>query len=310
MKSIDRIAIIGAGTMGHGIGQAFASSGLPTVLNDVNDERLDHARRMIESNLRMLFEEGEMESGEAEKILSNIRLTTNLKEAVSDADMVVEAVFEDPDVKREVFTKLDPLCSKDAIFASNTSGLNIFEIAPGIRPDRILITHWFTPPHIIPLVEVVKGPKTLDTVVTSVVELLKSVGKLPVVIPRYIPNFIVNSVQNAIGATCLNLMLQGIEPRDIDTALRASLGIRMPILGQMQSLDFNGLDLIYTIAKGAGLSMPQLEELVLNGCLGVKTSKGFYDYGGRKEEEITRDRDRKFLKIIKNLEELDYLKGV
>jgi len=304
-QNVKRVAVIGAGVMGHSIAQVFAQAGISVHLVDLKDDLLAHALKLVKSNLQTLAEYGRVSSQEIPVILERIRPMTDLASAVKEVDFVLEAVVEIPEVKKKVFAQLEAACPKKAVLASNTSGLEIFKIIEVKDPSRVVVTHWFAPPHIIPLVEVVPGPATAPDVLQFAATLMERIGKKPLVMKQFVKRFIVNRIQNAIILTALEMMKNGwATPEQIDLAVKTSLGIRLPIVGIVQSLDFTGLHLIHDIMKGSGANNPLIEEKVKQGHLGASTSKGIYDYGGRSEEEILRKRDLLYLKT------LDFLEGV
>ncbi len=293
---IKAVLVIGAGTMGHSIAQVYAHAGIEVNLVDINQGALDHAMNLIKSNLNTLAEFKRVNTNEIPNILDRIHPSTDLPNAAKKADLVVEAVSEVPDLKAEIFSQLSEYCSEDTILASNTSSLDIFRIVKVKRPERLVIQHWFAPPHIIPLVEIVPGRKTSKEVVELSVKLLEKIGKKPVVLKKFIDQFIVNKIQNAIGGVLFELLIKRIaNPETIDAAIKHSLGIRLPIVGVIQTLDFTGLDLIYDILKSRGTELSLITDKVEQGHLGAKTGQGFYDYGGKSEEEILKKRDRLYL---------------
>ena len=212
--------------------------------------------------------------------------------------------------KAELFGRLERLCPPRTILASNTSYLNVFEFKTLKRLKKIIITHWYAPPHIIPLVEVVKGPRTSRETVETMKNLLVKLGKKPVVVDRFIPGFIVNRLQRALAREIFHLLDNGYATaEDIDTAVKASLGVRIPILGVVQRYDFAGIDLAYQFMENPSIHLVSedkisetVRRLVDRGFLGVKSGKGFYDYPGQTLEEIMRDRDIKLIKLKNYLE--------
>ncbi|MCD6570632.1 MAG: 3-hydroxyacyl-CoA dehydrogenase family protein [Deltaproteobacteria bacterium] len=305
-RDVKSVVIVGAGTMGHSIAQVFAQAGIDVGLVDINKGALERALRLIKSNLKTLADFGRISSVEIPKILERIHPSTDLAVAAQETDFALEAVVEVPDVKREVFRQLDELCSKDTILASNTSTLDVFSIADIRQPSRLVVSHWFAPPYIIPLVEVVPGPKTSSEVITFTANLMERLGKRPVIMKRFVPSFIVNRIQQAIIITVMEMLENGwATPEDIDLAVKTSLGVRLPIVGAVQTLDFTGLDLIYDIQNSVGMAVGLIKERVEQGHLGVKTSKGIYDYGGRSEEEILQKRDELYLKMLNYLEDIN-----
>jgi len=297
--------VVGAGVMGHSIAQVFSHSGIEVGLVDLNDQALEHAMELIRANLETLAEYGSITADEISTITSRIHPVTELSTAADGCDFVLEAVAEVPDVKKKIFAQLNECCPKDTVLASNTSGLDVFGIVEIDNPERLVITHWFAPPHIIPLVEVVPGPQTSVQVVTFAAELMKSLGKEPIIMKQFVPSFIVNRIQNMIGMTVMEIINNGwAAPEDIDKAVKYTLGIRLPIIGVVQTLDFTGLNLVYDVMKNLGLSNALIEEKVNSNQLGVKSSKGIYDYNGRSEEEILKKRDLMFLKTIDHLQNI------
>ena len=310
-QNVKRVAVIGAGVMGHSIAQVFAQAGILVHLVDLKNDLLTHALQLVKSNLQTLADYGRVSPREIPAVLDRIRPTTDLAGAVREVDFVLEAVAEIPEVKKKVFTQLGAACPKNVVIASNTSGLEIFKIIEVENPSRVVVTHWFAPPHIIPLVEVVPGPATAPDVLQFAAKLMERIGKKPLVMKQFIQRFIVNRIQNAIIGTALEMITNGwATPEQIDLAVKTSLGIRLPIVGVVQSLDFTGLNLVYDMMRGSRTDSPLIEEKVKQGYLGVSTSKGIYDYGGRSEEEILRKRDLLYLKMLDFLESLEAFKPV
>jgi 3-hydroxybutyryl-CoA dehydrogenase len=308
---VRKALVVGAGVMGHSIAQVFATSGIQTNLVDVNRDVLDHAGRLIGFNLETLAEYGRIEKTDIPQIIGRIAFGVDLKEACTDVDFVVEAVAESADIKQKVFAGLEAHTAPGTILASNTSGLDVFNVLKFTDPSRILITHWFAPPHIIPLVEVVPGPTTGPEYMKLAVSLMERLGKRPVVMRQFVQSFIVNRVQNYIGLAVLEMLSNGwATPEEIDRAIKTSLAIRIPVVGLVQSYDFTGLDLVNALIKNSGLSYPIIDNLVKDGRLGAKTGAGFYEYEGRTEEEILRKRDTLYLKMYDFLEGLNGFKPV
>ncbi len=309
--AIRRTAVIGAGTMGHALALVFARHGLPTALVDLDEEVLATARRRIAAALETLAAEGMLEAGAISEILGRIHTTPRLEEACREADFVTEAVVEDPEVKRGLFAALDRIAPPHAILASNTSHLDLFSLVDTGRPEKVLITHWFSPPHLIPLVEVVGGPQTSPETIAAVRGLLAALGKKPLVLRRFLPGFLANRLQAALTQEALFLLENGYATaEELDEAVKQSFALRTPFLGVIQRLDFAGLDLQRAILKNRRYNPPPplersraIEEHVARGRLGVKTGSGFYDYGGRSPEEVFRERDRRLIRLLRLLEE-------
>ena len=310
-KEVKRVVIIGAGTMGHSIAQVFAQAGIEVNLVDIKKDLLDHALKLVRGNLETLASLGRLKVGEIPGILSRVHTTTELTTAAKGVDFALEAVVEIPEVKKEIFKELEQFCPPGAVLASNTSGLDLFNIIEVKDPSRVVIAHWFAPPHIIPLVEVVPGPNTSPAVLQATADLMKRIGKKAVLMKQFVQRFIVNRIQNAIILTVLEMIENNwATPEEIDLAVKASLGIRLPIVGVVQSLDFNGLNLINDVLKSIGKRIPLIEDRVKQGHLGASTSKGIYDYQGRTEAEILRKRDELFFKMLDHLESIGAFKPV
>jgi len=310
-QEVKRVAIVGAGVMGHSIAQVFAQAGIEVNLVDLQVEILERAVQLVKENLRTLADYGKVDPQDIPAIVGRIHPTTELAAAAKEADFALEAVAEIPEVKKKVFQELEDACPEKTVLASNTSGLEIFNIARVKDPSRLVVAHWFAPPHIIPLVEVVPGPKTAPEVLQFTAELMERIGKKPLVMKKFVSRFIVNRIQNAIILAVLEMMENDwATPEEIDLAVKMSLGIRLPVVGVVQSLDFTGLKLVVDVLKSLGMSIPLIEDKVKQGCLGAKTSRGIYDYGGRREEEILRARDTLYLKMLDHLESLGAFKPI
>ena len=304
-SEIKRVLVVGSGVMGSSVAQVFATSDIDVALVDVDPNALSRAMGLIESSLKTLADFGKIPKGEIPSVLSRIEPSTNLIEMAGNVDFVIEAVPEVPKIKKEVFSRLGKLCPENTIIASNTSALDIFSIAEIEKPERMVIAHFFAPAYIIPLVEIVPGSKTSPETVLFTTTLMERVGKNPIVMKRFGPGFIVNRIQRAITETVLEMIEQGlVEPEEIDRAIKLSLGIRLPIVGVVQTMDFNGLDLILDSMRNYGKIFSFIEEKVKKGYLGVKTSRGIYEYQGRSETEILRKRDELCLKMVNYLQEI------
>ena len=315
MSEIRNVTIVGAGTMGHSLAQVFAQGGCSVWLNDVKEGILERAKKLIASNLETLVELGIVGKNQKGPILDRVQTTVKLEEAGKKADFVIEAIIEDEPAKKEMFGRLDKICPPGTILASNTSYMDIFKFVETKRPDKVLIAHWFAPPHIVPLVEIVRGPQTSPDTVDRVKALMLKMGKKPIVISKFLPGFIGNRLQSALGNEVLHLLDEGYAtPEDIDTATKASFALRMPILGLVKRMDFTGLDLSQKIISNATYKIPpqrtkskSVDALVEKGKLGVKTGSGFYEYGGRSTEEIMKERDIKLIRLREFLKEMGEL---
>jgi 3-hydroxybutyryl-CoA dehydrogenase len=305
-KDVRRIIVVGAGTMGHGIAQVFAQAGIEVNLVDLKKDILERADRLIRGNLDLLADHDKVIREDIPAILDRIHFSTNLTSAAEQADFALEAVAEVPEVKRDLFQELSKTCPQGTILASNTSSLNVFEIAKIDRPDRLVVAHWFSPPYIIPLVEVVPGPETTMETLSFTTDLMKSIGKRTVTMKQFVPSFIVNRIQSSVLLTVMKILENGwATPEEIDQAIKLSLGIRLPVAGVAQTFDFTGLNLLYDSLRATSKSPAFLEEKVKQGYLGIKTSRGLYDYQSRSEEEIIQKRDALYLKMLDHLDNIN-----
>ena len=309
---MEKIAIIGAGTMGHCFAMLFAQGGHQVFLHDISEEILERARRLISANLETMAQEEVFDLKERPAVEDRIKCTTDLAQAVAGADLVIEAIIEDVQAKKELFSRLDSLAPPHAVLASNTSYLDIYKFVETNRPDKIIITHWFAPPHIVPLVEIVPGPQTSPQTVAFSKNILDRLGKTTIVLKKYLPGFIANRLQMALNLEVLHLLDNGYATaEEIDAAAKSSFALRTPLIGLVQRFDFTGMDMVQRALKNKSYQPPEVrgrsdavDAMVAQGRMGVMSGKGFYDYQGRSTEEILRERDIKLLKLRKFLEDL------
>ncbi|MGD8562111.1 MAG: 3-hydroxyacyl-CoA dehydrogenase family protein [Desulfarculaceae bacterium] len=310
---MEKVAIIGAGTMGHCFAMLFAQNGHQVCLNDISEDILGRAQKLISANLETLAQAGLFDREERPAVEARIEYTTDLAQATAEADFVIEAIIEDVQAKKELFRKLDRLAPPHAVLASNTSYLDIYKFVETERPEKILITHWFAPPHIIPLVEIVPGPQTSSQTLAFVQKILYRLGKTSIVLKKFLPGFIANRLQMAINLEVLNLLDNGYATaEEIDTAVKNSFALRTPLIGVVQRFDFTGMDMMQRALKNKSYQPPQvkgrseaIDALVAQGRMGVISGQGFYDYQGRSTEEILRERDLRLLKLREFLGELE-----
>jgi len=303
---IKKILVVGAGTMGHSIAMVFAQGGYEVDLVDIKEKALEKALELIHSNLQTLKEAKLISSNAIPKILHRIHPTTSL-DVGEKADLVVEAISEDQKAKKELFHSLDRICPQRTILTSNTSYLNIFQFLKTGRSEKVSIVHWYAPPHLIPLVDVVKGPRTSMETVETLKAILLKLGKRPVVMKKFIPGYIVNRLQRAMAREIFYLLDRGYaSPEEIDTAVKNCLGVRIPVVGVVQRYDFTGLDMALTFERNPSIHLVSrkvipktLAKLVKKGHLGVKSGKGFYDYSSRRMSDVLRERDIKLIETLK-----------
>lgn len=300
------IAVVGGGLMGHGIALVLALGGHRVRVTDTNAGTLAAVPGLVASALGTLRDAGAVdEAWTAERARDAIRLCGDLPDAVAGAALVIEAITERPDAKRALFAELDRLCGPEAILASNTSYLDIFPLIPEARQSRAIVAHWYTPPYIVDLVDVVPGPRTDAAVVEFVRDLVVGLGQVPIVLKRFIPGYVANRIQSAIAAEVYDLLDEGIaSPREIDDAIVHGLALRIPVLGHLAKADFTGLELQRHALANASYQPPGsrtrssvLDALCEAGRTGVMAGRGFFDWGGRPPEELFRERDRKLLAL-------------
>lgn len=311
-KSIETVAVLGLGTMGHSIAQTFAAAGCTVRCYDEQSAAGETLADRIEANLQRMAEAGVVEADSIKQTLERIEVCSSEASAVAGAEFVTEAVAEDLAVKQELFARIEAHADGEAILASNSSSFPITKIATAMRtPERAILTHWFNPPHIVPVVEVVPGQKTQDAATQTTVELLRRIGKLPIRLNMEIPGFLVNRVQMAMYREIWDLLERGIaDPDQIDLAIQGSMGFRLALIGPLEVNDFAGLDVssrVYEILIPEVRSDTQLpshiKKLVDAGHLGVKTGKGIYDYTPEDIKRRQARRDRRYLALIKLLQD-------
>lgn len=282
---MSRLAVVGAGSMGAQIAQQAALHGVEVRLQDVNGEQLTRGAESNRSLLQRRVEKGRMTADEMEAALARVHQITELTEAVADADVVIEAVVERLEAKLRVFAELGRLAPAHAILASNSSTMGISKLAPASgRPDRCCNMHFFYPPLVMELVEVVRGPETSDATVERAMAFARSMGRTPVLLHREIDGFIVNRILHMASQEAYRLLDSGVASfEDIDTAVEK--GLNWP-MGPFRLGDFSGLDVTYnarlhmyqTTGDERYRPSPQLEAKVKAGNLGRKTGRGWYDY--------------------------------
>ncbi|MEM3204593.1 MAG: 3-hydroxyacyl-CoA dehydrogenase/enoyl-CoA hydratase family protein [Saccharolobus sp.] len=288
VEDIKKILVVGAGTMGHGIAEVAAISGYQVYLSDISQDILNNALEKIRWSLSKLQERGQIKES-IEAIVSRIKPVVGLDKSVSDADFSIEASPERLDLKRQVFSKLDELLPPHAILATNTSSLPITKIAETTRrPDKVVGMHFFNPPVLMQLVEVMKGEKTSDETAMIVYQLAKRMGKQPIMINKDIPGYIVNRILGGINvAACILVEKKVADYKEVDAVARYKLGFPM---GVFELIDYTGIDVAYYVSKsreelGIKDDIPicsLIEEKFKKNELGVKTGKGFYTYPGNK----------------------------
>lgn len=311
-EDIRSIAVLGTGMMGPGIALLFAGAEYATTVWGRTDDSVGRGRRNFRRNTGDLVRAGVLTLEEASSIDARLKETTSLEAAVKAADLVVEAVAEDLDLKQSLFAELERLCPSHTILASSTSTLLPTDLSAKMQHrERMLVAHFWNPAYLVPLVEVCGSGHTSDEVSRTTVELLRTVGKEPILMKKEVPGFIGNRIQHAMNREAISLVENGVvDPKDIDKAILASFGPRFAHLGLLEYLDFCGLDLIESIQRYlyADLDctsgeMRLVEEKVAAGELGVKSGRGFFDWSDRDLDDVRARRDREFVRRLKQRQE-------
>jgi len=309
-EQVKRVGVIGAGTMGHGIAQAYAQEGYPVAITDVSKSALTGVKDRVKSNLRTLAHEGLIPEKEIDNIMARITVVDSLENAVRDADLVTEAVFEDLPTKTRIFQEMEKYCSPECILASNTSSFPMTQISSQMeKPDRAIVTHWMNPPYLVPLVEVVPGEKTSEETYETAYEILLKIKKVPVKVQKEVLGFLINRIQTAMNREVYHLAEIGAaSAEDIDRAVVTSLGFRLAFLGPLLVRDLAGLDVSYKVDETLLAELDSsiqpnrlLKDIVDRGEHGAKTGKGFFSYTPESLAEIIRERDRRFIHLLKEL---------
>jgi len=306
LANIKKISILGAGTMGPGIAMSYALFGYEIGIWSKEPELFPSAQAVVKKSLETLADFGTISADQIPGAIARIHYCEDMNKALENTDYVIEAIIENVNAKRALYEELDKILPDDVIIASNTSILNIFELMPKRRQPNTIIAHWFAPPHVVPLVEVVKGEETSDQTVNATLGILKKIDKQPVLLKRYVPGFIINRLQMILGKEVYYLLDNGyVSAEDLDAAVKASLAPRMMVLGLVQRIDFTGLDMSARNLENKQYQQPpedprpaSIFDRVARGELGVKSGKGFFDYSGMKKEDIMKIRDERLLKAF------------
>jgi 3-hydroxybutyryl-CoA dehydrogenase len=283
---INRVGVVGAGTMGNGIAQVAAQIGCEVVMRDIEDGFVQRGMKNIEKFLSKSVEKGKLDAKEKDGILGRIKGTTDMSQ-LSDVDFVIEAVVEDLDLKKAVFAELDELCGPEVILASNTSSMSLTEIAAATkRPDKVCGMHFFNPVPLMRLVEVIRGYSTSDETVAITTDFAESMGKITVEVKKDTPGFIVNRIMIPHMLEAIKIVEQGIATiEDVDVAVKNGLNYPM---GPFELMDLTGIDICYFVAEyfykelnkeSKWVSPNLLKTMIRAGKLGRKTGGGWYDYG-------------------------------
>lgn len=292
MPQLNKITVLGSGIMGHGIAQISAMNGYQVVLRDIEQKFLDSAMDKIKWSLDKLVEKNKIKKEESEKIYGRINPIVDLKDALIDTDLLIEAVPEDLNLKKKVYSEVDQFAEEKTVYASNTSTLPISEISQlTSRPDRFIGLHFFNPPQLMKLVEVIPGARTEKSIVDLGIKLVKSFGKDPILCNKDVPGFIVNRIFIPLvheAAYCLES--DGKTMTQIDSAVKFKLFLPM---GIFELADYTGIDVIhkatvemYSRDKKVIHPHPMIAQLFSSGKLGKKSGDGFYSYGDKNYERV------------------------
>lgn len=302
---IEKIGVIGAGTMGHGIAEAFAMHGYDVSLYDTDGKRLVAAKEDIRHELEVLAEEDYISSTAIEAALDRITLHIDLQKAVADRDYVIEAAPEIITLKQALFKELDSYCPPGTIFASNTSSLKLTEMMENVseaRKQRIMVNHWYNPAHLMPIVELSYFGNMPEDIYKEVEKLFTSIGKQTVKVLKDVPGLVANRIQQGVAREAFSLIEMGVAaPEDVDKAIKFGPAFRYATTGQLEVADFGGLDIwcvvgdnLLSVMDNAPCANSLLRQKVSEGKLGLKAGEGFFQYPADKVPEIK----RKFMKKL------------
>ncbi|MFN8111421.1 MAG: 3-hydroxyacyl-CoA dehydrogenase NAD-binding domain-containing protein [Thermoleophilia bacterium] len=305
MAEFNRIAVIGTGTMGPGMGATLARIGITVTMYDVSADALERAKGMV------TMAEGILERLEAPSAPGgSVTYHTDLASALEGCDLVLEAIPERLELKHEIFKQFEQLCGPDTVLASNTSGIPITAIAEVCEhPERVIGNHWSNPPHLIPMVEVIPGEKTSQEVLDRTCKLITEIGYHPVV-EKEVPGFVENRVLYAILRECLDLVDRGIvSPEALDLNVRWGIGYKLAVIGPMALLDMAGMDIYNAVGSYLNKDLcnrddvsSTIQDLIAKGRLGMKTGAGLFDYTPEQIDELRKQRAGAFVTVRKAIE--------
>ncbi|TWH79412.1 3-hydroxyacyl-CoA dehydrogenase family protein [Sedimentibacter saalensis] len=307
---IKKIAVLGAGTMGHGIAETFAMFGYPVNLYETSEKMRNSVKDIIRAELDFAAENGLIEKSEVNGILDNITLYDDLKSAVEDVDYVIEATPEIIELKQSLFKEIDGYCKKETIFASNTSSLALNEMMKTVSEDRkekMIVCHWYNPAHLMPIAELSFFGNMKEETFKEVEKLYNNVGKQTVKVLKDVPGLVANRIQQGVAREVFSLIEMGVAlPEDIDKALKFGPAFRYATTGQLEVADMGGLDIWCTVGDNLLSVMdnrkeanPILRQKVSEGKLGLKSGEGFFEYPAEKISDIKNDFNKKLIIQLK-----------
>ena len=305
---MEKLAIIGSGTMGHSIVLNAAWSGLNVRMYGLNQDDLTKGLEGIKNKLMVLSQHGLISYKDIEVIQSRISTSQSIDDTVKGSSFVIECIPEDLSLKQQLFNHLDQLCAPDVILATNTSGLSLSLIASGTKnPERTVLTHFWNPAHLVPLVEVLRTNKTTEDTFNRTIALLKYMHKKPIEVKREVPGLVGNRLQFALFREAQYLLEEGIASKeDIDAAVTYSIGRRLPVTGPLLSADMGGLDVFAAISdylfedlSKSDRSFPTLTKLVEHKKLGSKTKRGYYEWDKDFSTKVNQAREKELIRHLK-----------
>lgn len=315
MSKIERVSVLGAGKMGLGIAQAFATAGYQVKVIYVYDDKQRYdAREVIRGNLQVLAKNNALAEDRIEEILNHISFVDTIEEVADFADIVFECIVEKLEVKQEYFAKMDAIFPESTVLASNTSAIGITEIAEkSVHKERIIGTHYWNPAYLIPLVEVIRTEYVSEETVNRTYQLLQDAGKKPVIVKKDVPGFLANRMQHALFREALYIIEQGIaDPEDVDDAIRYGFGMRLGICPPVEVMDMGGLDLTYNIHSylfphlcDSHEASKLLTDNMDAGNLGFKSGKGIMEWPKEKAHAANVELEEGLIKVMKALGRLE-----
>ncbi len=305
---MEKLAIIGSGTMGHSIALNAAWSGLNVRMYGLNQDDLTKGLEGIKNKLIVLNQHGLISLPDIEAIQSRISTSQSIDDTVAGSSFVIECIPEDLSMKQQLFNHLDKICAPDVIIATNTSGLSLSLIASSTKnPERTIVTHFWNPAHLVPLVEVLQTNKTSEDTFNRTIALLKYMYKKPIEVKREVPGLVGNRLQFALFREAQYLLEEGIASKeDIDAAVTYSIGRRLPVTGPLLSADMGGLDVFASISdylfedlSKSDRSYPTLTKLVAQKKFGSKTKRGYYDWNKEFSTKVNQAREKELIRHLK-----------
>lgn len=305
---IKNVGVIGSGTMGFGIAFQFITNGLQVTIQDIRSEAFEIAKEKLQTYLNIFREEGVLITDTDEVIIDRLKFTTKLED-IKHCDLIIESATENLELKQKIFKQLDDICEEETIITSNTSSLKLSEITRDIsesRRQRVLLTHFFNPAHIVPLVELLKAPETSQEVFNEVDAFMKKVGKVTIEVKKEVPGLVANRIQTALAREALALLEDGIvSEEDLENAIFAGPGFRFSSSGLLKIMDFGGLDVWSIVLDQLQPALESnirefeiLKDKVRTNKFGVKTAEGFFGYPGKNMDGYVIERDRSLVQQL------------